>query len=162
MDSNYQIRLIEATDNARVAEIIRTVMTEFDCVGDGYSINDAEVDAMYENYTTEKARFYVLTSQDTLLGCAGFAPLQHGASDTCELRKMYFLPEGRGLGMGRKMIEICMNDAKAIGFQKMYLETVERMTSANILYEKMGFKKLCGAVGDTGHCSCDSFYRRTL
>lgn len=162
MNQHFTIRLIEAGDNAQVASIIRQVMTEFDCVGEGYSINDAEVDSMYENYPTEISRFYVLTRGTEVFGCGGFAPLKGGDEGTCELKKMYFLEEARGKGMGRKLLESCLEAAKSLGYHKMYLETVERMTDANVLYQKMGFKKLCGTLGNTGHGTCDTFYARDL
>ena len=44
----------------------------------------------------------------------------------------------------------------------MYLETVERMKRANILYEKMGFVPLKNNMGDTGHSSCDAYFVKDL
>ena len=41
------LRSITPDDNAAVARIIRTVMPEFNCVGEGFSINDPELRDMY-------------------------------------------------------------------------------------------------------------------
>jgi len=146
-------------DNARVAVIIRKVMPEFDCVGEGYSIEDPEVDDMFGAYNNENARIYVIVNQtDEAIGCGGIAPLAGGDGTICELKKMYFLPGARGQGLGGKMIDLLISDAKKIGFQQCYLETVSRMEAANALYNKKGFRLLDKQMGCTGHSGCDSFY----
>jgi len=102
-----KLREIQAADNAAMAEVIRTVMPEFDCVGEGFSITDPEVDDMSGAYTAEGSAFFVVTTggaagaanadeKAVLLGGAGFAPLTGGDGTICELRKMYLLPAARG------------------------------------------------------------------
>jgi len=156
------LRPIQAADNANVARIIRQVMTEFGCVGPGFSIEDPEVDHMYEAYQGDHAAFFVIEHQGQVLGCGGFGPLAGGDGTTCELKKMYFLSELRGQGMGKKLLNHCMETAAQKGYQRMYLETVNRMTSANALYRLSGFQPLQGAEGATGHSSCDTFYALSL
>lgn len=157
------IRPIKADDNAPIADIIRQVMTEYAAVGPGYSINDPEVDQMYEAYqATTGGRYFVLEQEGRILGGGGFGPLANGSDKVCELRKMYFLPEARGQGWGRRMVELCLDAARELGYEQCYLETLERMESANVLYKKMGFKALCGRLGDTGHGGCDTYFAKDL
>lgn len=160
--STPTIRLITAADTATVATIIRRVMTEYSCVGSGFSIEDPEVDDMYKAYSGRLAAFYVIEHEGEIRGCGGFAPLEGGAADTCELKKMYFLKELRGLGMGSQLVDLCLSEARKKGFRVMYLETVERMVAANHLYVKKGFQQLPGAQGATGHTGCDAFYELLL
>jgi len=161
--SLLSIRPIQQTDNTSVAAIIRTVMTSFGAVGAGYSIEDAEVDLMYETYDGPRAAMYVVVNKDKdVLGCGGYAPLAGGQKDICELRKMYFLPQSRGHGMGRKMLEMILAKAEADGYTHCYLETLDRMQKANQLYQKAGFVPLLAPMGNTGHCSCDRYYLREL
>lgn len=160
--SELLLRKINKEDEPQVATLIREVMTSYGCVGEGYSIEDPEVDHMYDAYAHDKAIFYVIESKGRVLGCGGIAPLAGGDDNTCELKKMYFYPELRGQGYGKKLMDTLLQDAKELGFQKCYLETVERMHKANGLYKKYGFKKLCGQEGSTGHCGCDTFYERAL
>ncbi len=162
MTTTIQLRSIKKEDNPAIAQIIRTVMTEFECVGEGYSIEDPEVDTMCEAYDSPRHSYLVLEKKGKVVGGGGIGPLYGGEANTCELKKMYFSSEARGQGMGKKLVTTLLERAKKLGYQKCYLETVERMESANILYQKMGFKKLEGAMGDTGHCSCDSHYVREL
>lgn len=154
------LRPIQSKDNERVANIIRNVMTEFACVGEGYSILDPEVDKMAEAYSAAGSAFFVVENlaSGEVFGCGGIGPLAGGDGMTCELKKMYFLPTIRGLGLGRKMVETCLDKAKSLGYQRCYLETVNRMVQANQLYKKMGFKSINSPMGATGHCSCDAWY----
>ena len=157
--ADYLLRRIQPTDNQQVASVIRSVMTEFGAVGEGYSIMDPEVDDMHGAYTGGRAAFFVVASSDgEVLGCGGIGPLVGGGAGVCELKKMYFLPALRGLGFGQKMVAACLKTAKELGYQRCYLETLGRMGQANILYQKMGFEKISGPMGATGHGGCDSWY----
>jgi putative acetyltransferase len=157
------LRPIQPADNAAVAQVIRTVMTEFGAVGAGYSIEDPEVDAMFEAYNNPQSAYYVVENEQLeVVGCGGIAPLRGGTADVCELKKMYFLPAARGHGMGRQLMTTLENAARERGFGTIYLETVARMESANHLYRRSGFELLPGKMGDTGHSSCGLFYAKKL
>lgn len=161
--THITIRPIRPEDNAQVAEIIRTVMTEYGAVGKGYSIEDPEVDAMFETYNNERSLFLVLQTGDGgLVGCGGIAPLRGGDPGTCELKKMYFFPEARGKGQGRKLVAALEAAARQRGFQYMYLETIAAMQEANFLYNRLEFQPLNGPMGNTGHTSCGLFYGKNL
>ena len=156
------IRPLEQKDNPAVRDIIRTVMPEFGASGQGFAIHDSEVDNMLAAYTRPRCAYFVLEENGKILGGGGVAPLEGGDEDTCELKKMYFLPEGRGKGLGQMVLTECLKAAKKIGFKYCYLETFNTMNSAMKLYEKNGFKKISGPLGNTGHFSCDRFYMREL
>lgn len=157
-----QIRLIEKDDNAVVADIIRLVMTEFQAVGCGYSIGDSEVDDMHNAYAGENSAFYVVVLNGVVLGCGGIAPLTDAEENTCELRKMYFKSELRGLGVGSKLLKLCLEEAANAGFQHCYLETKDNMEQARRLYGKHGFQYLDQPMGNTGHTSCGTWMAREL
>ena len=161
-NAGLNIRLIERNDNTVVAEIIRMVMTEFKAVGCGYSINDTEVADMHSAYQSEGAAFYVVEHNGQVLGCGGFGPLTGGDRLTCELRKMYFKSELRGLGVGAKLLKLCLEEAGKAGFQLCYLETLDDMKQARRLYGKYGFNYLDKPMGNTGHTSCGTWMSKEL
>lgn len=169
------IRPITPDDNATVAHIIRTVMAEYSCDGEGFSLHDPEMGDMAAAYSADRSGFFVIEHSvggpagagegfkgTVVLGGAGFAPLANGDPDTCELRKMYVLKEGRGFGGGRLLMEACLEGARAAGFTKMYLETVSSMTDAAAVYKKNGFEPLSWPMGDTGHGGCNVYMVRDL
>ena len=154
----FNIRPINANDDVVIAEIIRKVMPEFGAVGDGFAINDPEVDWMSRAYSENRSAYFVVVMNGVVKGGGGIAPLTGGDPDTCELRKMYFLPDCRGLGAGTALMSRCLQAARQHGFKRCYLETLDSMKDAQSLYERTGFKKQFGTLGDTGHGGCDTFY----
>ena len=157
-----QIRSIEARDDARIAEIIRTVMPEFGATGCGFAINDPEVDWMSRAYARPRCAYFVVEDGNEVLGGGGIAPLDGGDEDTCELRKMYFLPQARGRGAGAAMMQRCLDAARELGFRRCYLETLSGMDAAMRLYDRSGFRRIDAPMGDTGHGGCNTFYLREL
>lgn len=157
------LRPIRREDNARMAAIIREVMPEFGACGQGFAINDAEVDTMYEAYSAPGHAYFVLESQaGEVVGGGGIGALGGGPEGVCELRKMYFLKEARGSGQGERMLRHCLRAARELGYRVCYLETLNSMTQAMRLYERLGFKPLSGPMGATGHFGCDRYYALDL
>lgn len=159
---NVLFKKIEQSDNALVRELILNVMSEFHCVGEGSSSQDPELNNMFESYDNPHSIFIVLKYENNILGCGGFAPLKGGNENVCELRKMYFYKDLRGLGLGQKFLSHLIDEAKSRGYVRMYLETVERMEKANVLYKRNGFAKQNAVLGNTGHSACDSYYVKEL
>jgi len=156
--SEFSIRPITPADDAAVAAIIRTVMPEFGAVGDGFAINDPEVDWMSRAYAEPRCAYFVIERDGKVAGGAGVAPLAGGDPDVCELRKMYFLPALRGMGAGAAMMQTCLNAARGLGFKRCYLETLRGMDAAMRLYERTGFQRIAAPMGATGHGGCNAFY----
>lgn len=156
------LRPIKQEDDPQLANLIRTVMPEFGASGDGFAIHDHEVDGMFNTYTKPRSAYFVYEENSKILGGGGVAPLEGGDFDTCELKKMYFFPEGRGKGLGQLVLDQCLQAAKEIGFTYCYLETFNTMKLAMKLYEKNGFGKIPGPCGNTGHFACDTFYKLKL
>jgi putative acetyltransferase len=160
--SDWTLRPIGAADDAAVAAIIRTVMPEFGATGDGFAINDPEVDWMSRAYARPRCAYFVIERGGTVMGGGGVAPLEGGDASVCELRKMYFLPALRGSGAGRVLMQRCLDAARGFGFERCYLETLAGMSAARRLYERSGFAPIDTPMGATGHGGCNTFYLRHL
>lgn len=149
---------IASHHNAAIARIIRATLAEFGAVGEGYSAADAEVDDMCQAYAAAGHCYDVVLLDGRVVGGGGIAPLIDGPADYCELRKMYFLPEARGLGAGRRLLARCLEHARVMQYRYCYLETLAGMTAAQHLYASVGFERLPGPLGQTGHYNCDTFF----
>ena len=153
-----RVRILEKRDNEAVANIIRTVMPEFGASGEGFAIHDSEVDDMYAAYNRDRCIYFVMENDDVIVGGGGVAPLEGGENNVCELKKMYFLPAGRGKGLGQTILSKCVNAARELGYEYCYLETFNTMSGAMKLYAKNGFEPISKPMGNTGHFACDKFY----
>jgi putative acetyltransferase len=159
---NYIIRKINKEDNSEVAQLIRAVFDELDIPKVGTAYEDPYLDLMYEEYNKPKSVYYVVENNGRIVGVAGIAPLANEADSICELQKMYFLPETRGIGIGTEMMEVCIQSARNFGFEKCYLETMPFMLDAQKLYKKTGFEYISGPMGSTGHVSCPVWMLKEL
>jgi putative acetyltransferase len=156
------IREIQKADNPGVANLIRTVLIELNVPKVGTAYADPQLDYMFETYSEPNSAYFVVVHHGEIIGGAGIAALANGSFEVCELQKMYFLPETRGLGLGSKMMETCLKKAKDFGFRQCYLETMPYMEAAQKLYVKTGFQYLDAPLGDTGHCSCPVWMLKEL
>jgi len=158
LPTTVHIRPMTPEDDAAVAQIIRSVMPEFGADGPGFAIHDPEVSAMSSNYAAAGHAYFVVERDGRVIGGAGIAPLTDGDAGVCELRKMYFLNEARGIGAGAAMMRACLDFARSAGYRQCYLETLAGMDAAGRLYRRSGFTTLGAPLGATGHFACDSYY----
>ncbi|MDQ6532046.1 GNAT family N-acetyltransferase [Flavobacterium sp. LHD-85] len=159
---NWLIRAIEKEDNQEVASLIRSVFDEMEIPKVGTAYEDPYLDLMFEEYSKANSAYFVVESEGEIVGCAGIEPLENGDPEICELQKMYFLPKTRGLGIGMQMMEKCLEQARAFGFKKCYIETMPFMHAAQKLYKKSGFEYLDAPLGCTGHNSCPVWMLKVL
>jgi len=146
-----------------MASVIRAVMPEFGADGPGFAIHDPEVDGLSTAYATPGRAYWVVVDEaDRVMGGGGIAPLDGGEAGVCELRKMYFLPQARGHGVGERLLRQCLDFARQAGYQTCYLETLASMTQAQKLYQRLGFRPLSKPMGATGHFGCDRWYALDL
>ena len=159
---NYSIRKINKEDNQEVAQLIRAVFDEMDIPKVGTAYADPYLDFMYEEYNKPRSVYYVVEHNGKIVGSAGIAQLENEEDTVCELQKMYFLPESRGLGIGSEMMGVCLQSAIAFGFESCYLETMPFMLDAQKLYKKSGFEYIDEPMGSTGHVSCPVWMLKKL
>lgn len=156
------IRKIEQKDNVAMANVIRNVFIEHGINRPGTAFYDPCLDTMFEYHFGNNTRYFVAISENELLGGAGIYPTDGLPIETCELVKMYLLSSSRGKGIGRLLLEKCIETAKEMGYKKMYLETTHELNSAISMYEKFGFKYLENRMGESGHHSCGIFMLKEL
>lgn len=156
------IREIQKKDNPQVAAIVRNVLMEMGAPKVGTAYADPQLDTLFEVYNNPKSVYFVIENDEKIIGGAGISQLENSDATVCELQKMYFLPEARGLGLGTQLMEKCLQSAKDFGFTNCYLETMPYMEDAQKLYKKVGFEYICAPMGNTGHTSCPVWMLKSL
>ena len=115
---NVWTREILPQDNEEIAKVIREVLVELGVPKVGTAYADKVLDNLYEAYNLPKATYFVVGEGTKIIGGAGVAQLDNYAGNVCELQKMYVLHKARGRGIGTKMMEICLEKARAFGFDQ--------------------------------------------
>lgn len=152
------IRSIEYSDDAQVAELIRTVLTEFGANRPGFAWQDPELEAMTDAYSASDRVYKVIEVDGVVVGAGGIGPFKCTEYEVCcELQKMYLYPKFRGQGAGRMLIEALLDDARAMRYEYCYLESLSSMHGALNLYRKQGFTSLDRPLGSSGHNACDEW-----
>jgi putative acetyltransferase len=159
---NINIRKIQPSDNPHLALIIRNALAEFGANKPGTVFYDDTTDHLYELFQEPGSIYYVAERDGEILGGAGIYPSTGLPEGTCELVKMYLKPATRGLGLGRKLIEQCLEFAKGFRYAQVYIETMPELRKALSVYEKFGFEYLNGPLGNTGHFGCDVWMLKTI
>jgi len=152
--SSPLIRNIQPTDNPQLAVIIRDTLTEFGANVPGTVYFDPTTDALFELFQTHRSAYFIAEMEGKIVGGGGIYPTEDLPQNTCELVKMYLLPEARGMGLGRRLMEQCLEAAQLNGFQQVYLETLPELKQAVKVYEKFGFEYLCAPLGNSKHFGC--------
>lgn len=136
-------------DTESIRQVVFTVLEEYGLVAEPQE-RDADLDDVEAGYIRPGGLFDVLvTDDDRIVGTMGLVPLREGV---CELRKMYLLPEVRGHGWGKRMMEHVLDRARDLGFKRVELETAAVLVEAIGLYTRYGFTPM--APKETGS-RCD-------
>jgi putative acetyltransferase len=162
MDHLLSIRPISATDDAAIAKIIRATLLEYGAAKAGTVYYDESTDRLSEIFAADGSIYYIAESDGAVVGGAGIYPTAGLPASTCELVKMYLLPQSRGLGIGSRLMRHCIDFAAGYGYGQLYLETMPELRHAVKLYEKTGFEQLNAPLGNSGHFGCDIWMLKKL
>ena len=159
---NITIRPIRKEDNPVLAKIVKDTLAEFGANHPNTVYFDPSTDTLYEVFQAPRSYYFVAEVNGEMVGGGGIYPTDGLPADTCELVKMYLLPHARGLGLGRTLIEKCIQWAKDAGYKQIYLESMPELKNALKVYEKFGFDYLPGPMGNSGHTGCSLWMLRKI
>ncbi|MCC9166229.1 GNAT family N-acetyltransferase [Pontibacter harenae] len=159
---NIQIRSITSEDNQALASIIRQTLEEFKANKPGTAYYDASTDHLSEIFEVDRSCYFVAELDGKVVGGAGIYPTEGLPEGTCELVRMYLLPETRGKGLGKALMEKCIEAAKNNGYNSLYLETMPELAQAVKVYQQFGFVSLDKPLGNGEHFDCTIWMERPV
>ncbi len=162
MEPKSAIRPISQNDNAEIAVIIRSVLSEFKANKPGTVYFDPTTDELYQLFSKPGSCYWILEMDGKMMGGSGIYPTEGLPDGCCEVVKLYLMPEARGKGYGKQLIQQCFESARQLGYRQVYLETMPELKMAVGLYEQCGFEYLQGPLGNSGHFGCDLWMLKTL
>ena len=155
MQSELIFREVMEEDNVPLARMIRQVFLEHNAPQSGTVFSDPTTDDLFGLFRKTGSVLWVAEVNGIPVGCCGIYPTE-GLEDNCaELVKYYLSASERGKGTGKQLMELCIHSARELAYQKLYLESMPHFSKAVRIYEKLGFQKLSGPLGNSGHTTCD-------
>jgi putative acetyltransferase len=101
---------------------------------------DQEVAGLPGDYAPPRGRLLLALVDTVPGGCIALHPLEPAI---CEMKRLYVRPQLRGLGIGRALVDRVLAEARALGYAKMRLDTVEPfMGDALRMYRTLGFREI--------------------
>ncbi len=152
MPNGFNIRQIKEADDPRIYDIARSAFEEFGAPLTGSVYCDPRMEHLSQEFNRSDAEYWVIEdSEGSVLGGGGFFPTEGLPEGMAEVVKVYFSPALRGKGLGRKLLEHIEMRARTAGYKKLYIESFPEFGKAVSLYERLGFRHISHALGDSGH-----------
>ena len=132
------MEIVEAVsaDRLRVAaELFREYQEELavDLCFQGF---EEELATLPGRYAAPGGAILLAVQDGEMVGCVAIRPIEEGI---CEMKRRYVRERFRGLSAGRALAEAIIGRARSLGYEKLRLDTLERLERANRLYASLGF-----------------------
>jgi len=140
-----------------VQDMLREMDERFEPDDDG---GEAWLEESAPQHVSPPSGLFLVAHLDdgTPAGCGAFKRYD---DETCEIKRMFTTPGGRGQGIGRAILGRLEDEARRVGYARSRLETGIELHEAIALYESVGYLPIpnYGRYKDDPGCRC---FEKTL
>lgn len=146
-----EIRPIQRKDNQKIYEIIQSILEKYALDVPGTAYYDPQLDHLFEYYQElPRGAYWVLLENNQVIGGIGIGPYGD-YEEIAELQKFYILEDYQGKGYGSLLYKQAESYAKAKGYKKLYIETIDVLDQANQAYKHFGYELLNKPLDGSEH-----------
>jgi putative acetyltransferase len=134
-----QIELVASDDDVAA---VRALLYEYQSllgVDLSFQDFDSEVRDLPGAYAPPKGRLLLATHNTIAVGCIA---LREESGTRAEMKRLFVRPGTRGFGVGKALVSRALDEARAIGYSEVVLDTLPSMAGAQRLYEQFGFQDI--------------------
>ena len=99
---------------------------------------DAEIAHLEDKYGQPDGRLYLALANGRSAGCIALRKLN---ATQCEMKRLYVRPEYHSLGIGKRLTERILLDARSMGYRQILLDTFPFLDRAIGMYRRLGFRE---------------------
>ena len=136
------LRMTQASSPAQIAQVRELFLEYAQSLGFSLCFQsfDQELAGLPGDYSPPDGCLLIAEYEGEVAGCVALHKLEPGV---CEMKRLYLRPAFRGKGLGRKLAETILNEARKIGYERLRLDTVGPvMKDAVALYRALGFREI--------------------
>ena len=138
-EAGFEIREAESeADIAIAADLFREYQLWLDvdlCFQD-FESELADVAGMYAQ---PRGIIYIASVGDKDVGVGALRPISETRS---EMKRVYVRGSARGLGIGKRIIDLLIARASEVGYTSMVLDTLPKLETAKAIYKSLGFREI--------------------
>ena len=131
---------VHPADNAPYLQHVRELFVEYEhSLGFPLCFQnfEKELENLPGEYAPPNGALFAAVHQSEVVGCVALTQIDDA---TCEMKRLYVRPAGRGKGVGTMLVKTLIETALRIGYRSMKLDTVPSMKEAIRLYVSLGFR----------------------
>lgn len=133
----FRIHPAETPEDIEAARALFRAYVDSLAIDLGFQDVETELATLPGKYAPPGGAILLASDADgRAVGCVALRPLAEGS---CEMKRLYALPKTRGTGLGRRLAEAILAEARRAGYRRILLDTLDSMAAARGLYAGLGF-----------------------